>query len=194
MRLFIAVALPEQVKDAIEKAQEELRGALAERSVRWTKRGQLHLTLKFLGDVDPERLDALTHAVGRACEGFGGLQLRAGRIGGFPDLRRPRVVWTRVHDERERLPALQRVVEAAAAGFTAEKPEGAFTGHVTLGRCRTIERSQAEILAKLAGGMENRSFGQWTADRIEIIRSEMAPEGSRYTTVAEIPLAPVTVN
>lgn len=80
-RVFIAISLPEQVKDEIERAQEELRGALPAECVRWTKRGQFHLTLKFLGDVESRRLEALTDSVGRACEGFGILQLRAGRIG-----------------------------------------------------------------------------------------------------------------
>jgi RNA 2',3'-cyclic 3'-phosphodiesterase len=188
-RVFIAIPLPEQVKDEIERAQEELRGALPEECIRWTKRWQFHLTLKFLGDVESQRLEALMNSVGRACEGFGVLQLRAGRIGFFPDLRHPRVVWTRVHDGRQRLPVLQRAVETATAGFTSEEPEGTFTGHVTLGRCKTIKGSQADILAKLAKAMEGRFFGEWTADRIDIIRSELASGGSRYTTLAAVPLA-----
>jgi 2'-5' RNA ligase len=189
-RVFIAISLPEQVKDQIEKAQEELRGALPADCVCWTKRRQFHLTLRFLGAVESQRLDALIDAVRRACEGFGVLQLRAGQIGCFPDLRHPRVVWARVHDRQERLPLLQRAVETATAGFTREEPEGTFTGHVTLGRCKTIKRRHAEILAELAKAMEHSVFGEWTADRADIIRSELASGGSRYTTLAAAPLAP----
>jgi 2'-5' RNA ligase len=188
-RVFIAISLPEHVKDEIERAQEELRDALPRGSVRWTKRGQWHLTLKFLGEVESQRLESLVNSVRRACEEFGVLQLRARRIGFFPDARHPHVVWTRVHDGRERLPLLQRAVETATAGFTSEEPEGTFSGHVTLGRCTTIKRPLAEILSKLAEAMENRFFGEWTADRIEVIRSELASGGSRYTTLAAVPLA-----
>jgi 2'-5' RNA ligase len=191
-RLFIAISLPERVKDEIEKAQNELRGAVPEGSVRWTKRGQLHLTLKFLGDVEAQRLEALASSLARACEQSGALRLLARRIDFFPGLRHPRVVWVGVDDVPERLPVLRRTVEAATAGFTGEEPEKTFTGHVTLGRCKAIKRPQAEILAKAAKTMEQRFFGEWTADRIEIIRSELGSGGSRYTTLFAVSLAAET--
>ncbi len=189
-RVFIAISLPEHVKDEIERAQEQLRSALPGKCVRWSRREQWHLTLKFLGNVESRRLEALTASMRGACAGFGVLQLRAGQIGFFPDARHPRVVWTRVRDGRDWLPSLQRAVETAAAGFTSEAPEPEFTGHVTLGRCRMIKRSQAEMLSMLAKAMEDRVFGEWTADRLEIIRSQLSPGGSRYTTLASLPLAP----
>jgi RNA 2',3'-cyclic 3'-phosphodiesterase len=187
--VFIAISLPEWVRDELERAQEELRGALPGECVRWTKRGQFHLTLKFLGEVESERLEALMNSVRHACEGFGVLRLRAGRIGFFPDLRHPRVIWAQVLDARARLPLLQRAVEASTAGFTGEAPEGTFAGHVTIGRCKMIKRPQSEIMSTLARAMENRFFGEWTAGRIELIRSELASGGPRYTTLAAVPLA-----
>ena len=96
------------------------------------------------------------NSVRGACEGFEVLQLRAEQIGCCPNLSHPRVVWARVHDGQERLPLLQRAVETATAGFTSERPEGTFTGHVTLGRCQAINRRQAELLAKLASACVNR--------------------------------------
>ena len=102
-RLFVAVAIPEVVKAKMEAAQAELRRAVSEHSVRWTRREQFHLTLKFLGDVDAARVEALGEAIRAACRGFGPLHLRAERVGYFPDLRYPRVVWTGVQDQAERL-------------------------------------------------------------------------------------------
>jgi len=188
-RLFIAMSLPVHVQDEIERAQEELRGALSGDCIRWTKPVMFHLTLKFLGDVEPRRVDALTDALRLACEGFGVLPLRAESIGVFPDLRRPRLIWVGVDDARKRLPLLQHAVEAAAAGFTSEGPEGTFIGHVTLGRCKTIKRAQIDMLAELTKVMENRQFGEWTADTVEVVRSEPGPGGSRYTTLSAIPLS-----
>lgn len=188
-RAFVAISLPEHAKDGLERAQEQFRSALHGKCVRWAKREQFHLTLKFLGNVELRRLEALTVSLRAACAGFDALQLRAGRIGFFPDARRPRVVWTQVLDGRDQLPSLQRAVKTAVAGFTGEAPEPAFIGHVTLGRCRTITRSQAEMLSMLAKKMEDSVFGEWTADRLAIIRSQLSPDGSHYTTLASAPLA-----
>ena len=188
-RLFVAISLPEPVKNEIEWAQEQLRSALPRQCVRWARREQFHLTLKFLGNVESRRVEALVASIRAACGQFGVLQLRAGQIGFFPDARRPRVIWTRARDERDLLPSLQRAVETAAAEFTSEAPKPEFTGHVTLGRCRRIRRPQAEMLSMLARAMDDRVFGEWTADRLEIIRSQLSPRGSRYTTLASLPLA-----
>ncbi len=188
-RLFIAISLPEHVKDEIERAQEELESTLPRDCIRWTRRAQFHLTLKFLGDVETQCIDALTNALRLACKGFGVLPLRAGRMGVFPDLRRPRLIWVGVDDAGKRLPLLQHAVEAAAAGFTSQGPEGTFTGHVTIGRCKTIKRPQIDLLAKLAQVMEDRQFGEWTTDTVDLVRSELGPGGSSYTTLSAVTLS-----
>lgn len=183
-RLFIAVRPSERVKDDILKAQAELRTAVPEGAVTWTRREQLHVTLKFLGNVDAGRIDDLIRAAEHACDAFSPLALAAAGIGMFPNARRPRVIWTSVLERRDRLSALQQAVERAAGPFTREPAERRFTGHVTLGRCKAIDRRGAAALGALAQGMENRSFGEWIADSIEIVRSEPGSGGSRYTTLA----------
>jgi len=145
------------------------------------------LTLKFLGNVAAPRVAELIESLRVACSQFKALPLHAERIGFFPNMRYPRVVWAWVHDGGEFLPKLQQAIESSVKNFTVEEPEGEFTGHVTLGRVQRIKRPQAEILAKKALEMVNRSFGEWTANNIELIRSELLPGGSRYTTLAEIP-------
>ena len=187
-RLFIAISLPEEVKDEIEKAQREMREALAGNFVRWTKRAQFHLTLKFLGNVAESRVAGLVTALREACLAFTTLQLRAESVGFFPDLRFPRVVWVGVHDSKEVLALLQNAVEAAAGSFTNEPSETKFTGHVTLGRIPRVKRREAEALEQVALGISDRFFGEWVADRIELIRSELSSSGSHYTTLANIPL------
>jgi RNA 2',3'-cyclic 3'-phosphodiesterase len=182
-RLFIAISLPEPVKDEIEKAQAELRRALPGEFVRWTKREQFHLTLRFLGNVDSQRVSALAESLRNASQEFSSLHLRAERIGFFPDARFPRVIWTWVHDEKESLPVLQAAIESGVREFTTENAEGRFTGHVTLGRVKAIKRPQVEILAQLAERLSKIPFGEWTADKVELIRSELASGGSRYTVL-----------
>ena len=125
-RLFVAVAVPDDVKAKMEAAQADLRRVLPDRNVRWARREQFHLTLRFLGDVEAARVEALAEAIRAACAGFGALHLRAERIGCFPDRGYPRVVWVGVRDQAEQLPRLQQVVQAATEGFTSRTERGAI--------------------------------------------------------------------
>lgn len=138
LRLFVAISLPDAVKDEIEKAQRNLRDALPGNFVRWTKREQFHLTLKFLGNVEEYRAGELSAALRKPCGTFSQLRLRAERIGFFPDARYPRVLWVGVRDAHDALLPLQTAIEAAAKGFTDEQPEKAFSAHVTLGRIQRM--------------------------------------------------------
>ena len=138
--------------------------------------------------MEADRAEALAEAVRHACRGFAPLRLRAERIGFFPNNRLPRVVWVGVRDQQNQLPELQDAVQAATQSFTAEEPEGRFTGHVTLARIKGIRRSEADVLTKAASAMAEKLFGEWTANEVEIMRSELSPQGAKYTSLAAAPL------
>jgi 2'-5' RNA ligase len=205
-RLFVAISPPEAVKDEIEKAQRQLGDALPGKFVRWTKREQFHLTFAFLGDVAEARVAELIEALRNVCRNFLPLRLRAERIGFFPDTRYPRVVWAGVQDEKGVLERLHEAVAAALEFLITENAvqpgsagvpparrqrsqDEAFIGHITVGRIQDLKRPEAEVLAKLALGMTTRFFGEWVADNVELIRSELSSGGSRYTTLATIPFS-----
>lgn len=185
LRLFIAIAVPEEVKTEMEKAQAALMRAVPERAVRWARREQFHLTLRFLGAVETQRVTALLEAVGSVCRNSAPLQLRAEGLGFFPGPSRPRMIWAGVRDSAEQLPLLQHAVQSATQGFTAEAPEERFSGHITLGRSKEISRAEAQALANVAAGLANKLFGAWSAPQIEIMRSELSPEGARHTVLAQ---------
>lgn len=188
IRLFLALPIPDPVKARIERVQDELRPVLPPKAVRWTKREQFHLTLRFLGNVEAPRLPDLSRAVRDACSGVGPLPLRAERIGGFPTLRFPRVLWVWVHDDAEHLVRLQRNIGAAVGDF-AEREEGkAFTGHVTIARLSGLKRAQVETLAKRAHEFVNRRFGEWTAGEVRLMRSELLQSGSVHTVLERFAL------
>jgi len=189
IRAFIALPIPEAVKDEIERVQVELRRVLPEKLVRWTKREQFHLTLKFLGDVEACRVKELTEALREACSGFPALKLRAERVDCFPQPRFPRVAWVWVHDETEQLCVLQRIIESAVGSFTAQKADKKFTGHVTIARISGVKRPQIEALASLVHALTERQFGEWTANEVRFIRSELFQSGAVHSVLAAFPLS-----
>lgn len=187
-RLFVAVTVPEEVKARIIMARDELRGNLPPAAAGWTRPENMHLTLRFLGGVEEARIESLKTSLAQALVGFGTIPLICERLGCFPDLRYPRVVWAWVYDDAERLAQLQRRVAQATDAFTREPAESRFVGHITLARLRQIKRPQAEVIALFVNGAIGRKFGAWTASQVELIRSELSPGGSRYTTLAGIDL------
>jgi RNA 2',3'-cyclic 3'-phosphodiesterase len=188
LRLFLALPIPAEVKVGLSAAQNELRRLLPPRAASWKRAENMHLTLRFLGDVDSSQVEALTASVTAVTTGFGAMPLLAERLGAFPDLRYPRVVWAWAHDAAERLAELQRRVATAANRFTPEPAEERFTGHITLARIKQIKRPQAEVIASFLQRAVNRHFGEWAADHLELIRSELSPDGSRYSCLANFPL------
>lgn len=189
LRLFVALPVPSEIKSSFATAQSRLRDLLPRGSASWTRPENMHLTLRFLGDVSSSQLEPLTAKLAAATAGFGALPLVAERLGCFPDLRYPRVVWAWVHDAADRLAEFQQRVVTATNDYASSPPESRFVGHVTLARLRQIKRPEAETVAAFVNGAVNQRFGEWTVDRLELIRSELAPSGSRYTTLATFPLA-----
>ena len=188
-RLFVAISIPEEIKDSIAAAQSELHRALPECGVTLTRREQLHLTLKFLGNVEAQRVAALNEQLRAACHGFLVLRLRAERVGAFPNLRIPRVIWIGLRDVEGQLLKVQSAVEAASRDFTAEEPEQSFTGHVTLGRARRMSHRESQVLSALLAGMADRFFGEWTASELALMRSEFSADGARHTPIGTVHLS-----
>lgn len=204
-RLFIALAIPHELNRAFEQAQAELGRALREPgpgeqapknakarrdgAFRWTKREQFHLTLRFLGNVPVSRVEELAQAARVVCRAFAPLRLTAARIGVFPNARRPRVIWVGISDLDERLGPLWSAVQSAMQPFTEEQPEREFTGHVTLGRINKLPPTEAKDLARAAVKFDKTVFGEWRANQVELMRSELLPQGARHTVLAALPLA-----
>ena len=137
MRLFVAVPVTEPAREQILKLLGRLRSA--NWPVRWVHDEGLHMTLKFFGEVGPERLDVIAEALRFAAADAGSLALQLSELGAFPSRSRPRVLWVGV-DAPPGLELLQDRIERGceAIGFP---PEGApFQPHITLGRVREGQR------------------------------------------------------
>ena len=188
-RLFIALAVPPEIRVEIGRVQGRLRRDAPPGAIRWTRQEQFHVTLKFLGDIPSAQLAALEPAVYQACAGRPALRLSARGIGCFPNEQRPRGIWIRANDPDGQLAELrQRLDEAMRPFAPMAKPEK-FTGHITLGRFKPGRHAAIEKLLERATVLRDRHFGDWTAVTVEIVRSELSSTGARHTPLASCPLA-----
>jgi 2'-5' RNA ligase len=188
LRLFIAIPVPESVKAALREVQDELKQVVPSKSVAWTKPDNMHLTLRFLGAVERAQLRDLQESLRVAVTGFGPVQVACERLGCFPDLRFPQVVWAWAHDAQELLPQLVQRVNEATAAFAGQAAEARFVGHITLARPRRLRHPEAKALAVVVKAAVAREFGSWSVEALELIRSELSASGSRYTSLARFHL------
>jgi 2'-5' RNA ligase len=188
LRLFVALELPDPILAALDDVQRTLQGKMPTRTVRWVRGEGIHLTLKFLGETPAVQREAITAALAAACAGYPPLTLRAAGLGCFPTSQRPRVIWVGLEGDLERLAALQRAVESALEplGF---RPEGrAFNPHLTLGRLKDASSADVKVVGSVIEGTALGTVGTWTASAVSLMRSELRPDGARYTCLAHVAL------
>jgi 2'-5' RNA ligase len=188
LRLFIALAVPPDVRQEIARAQGQLRRHSPPGAIRWTQPDQFHVTLKFLGDVPAAQVAALKESVSKVCTGFPALPLAAHGIGFFPGAQKPRVIWAGANDDSGQLAELFRQLDEVMRPFApAEKPQR-FTGHITLGRFKPGHHGAISKLLERAAVLRDRHFGDWRAGAVEIIRSELTSTGAVHLPLASFAL------
>jgi len=188
LRLFVAIPVPDAVREKMICVQNELQPLAPHGAVRWTKPEQFHLTLRFLGNVASGRVADLQNSIRAACAGVPALPLRALGVGFFPSARAPRVVWIGVNDDDHHLLGLQRKIEGAVKPFTMEAGTEHFAGHLTLGRFKRSRGLEIRNLASRAKEMEQLTFGEWTAETVELVRSELSKIGTTHSVLETFPL------
>ena len=104
----------------------------------------------------------------------------------FPNLRFPRVIWIGLNDAEQKLSKVQQAIAAACRPLLGQELEERFSGHVTLARVKKLARNQSQVLSSLIAGLENLCFGEWRADEIALMRSELGSEGARHTSIANL--------
>jgi 2'-5' RNA ligase len=184
MRLFVALNPPEAVKRLIHDGTLSLREAGL--PARWVPGCDLHLTLKFLGEIREQRLAATREALCEAVSGCPAFDLHLEGVGAFPSLRRPRVIWLGVEATLP-LRALKHDIEHAFAQLGIERESRAFHPHVTLGRVNDrAQAGQFRELERLAGRIVVQ--GSFRVESVDLMRSRLTPQGARYTIESRAPL------
>lgn len=185
LRLFVACELPEEVRRALGRLQDDLRRLGADR-LRWVRPESIHVTLKFLGDIDEARVDELSAALAEAVGPFE-LRLRLAKLGGFGGARL-RVVWVGLEGDIDGLAALARRVEEALTrlGFPSERRP--FAGHLTLARVPdAVPLAERRQLASLIQRYRSPALPSMILTEVTLMRSVLGPGGSVYSRIAVFP-------
>lgn len=184
MRCFIGIGLPPAVRDAVADA---VRGESAGRGpVAWVAGRNLHVTLKFLGEIRPERVAALGEALAGVAAGFPPFDLDASGGGAFPGPRNPRVLWVGFREPLELVGKLQQNIENALSGAGFPREDRSFHPHITVGRVRGV--LPPAWGDRFVQGLAGRDFGTVPVSSIVLFESRLSPGGAIYSVVREFPL------
>jgi 2'-5' RNA ligase len=185
LRIFCAVELPDDVRARAAAHISHLRAttSAAPLKIGWERAEKLHLTLKFLGELEPARIEALTRAAKRAAESASKFEVTLAEAGAFPASGNARVLWLGLRDETNRLVALHERLEEECARENFPREARAFHPHITIARIR-IPSAAARHLAKLHSetAFDPVSFH---VEEFVIMQSQLGAGGSRYTPLSK---------
>lgn len=184
MRLFVALEIPSSVRENLATLLVSMRAIT--REPRWVRAENLHVTLKFLGEIAEGKVDAIRGAFGNIrSDKPVALEFRG--LGFFPNEKHPRVFWAGM-EASPNLKTLAGDIETAMEKLGIPREKREFSPHLTLAR---FERPRLpEALRKLMADNQQREFGQLRASKFALIQSKLKPTGAEYTTVAIFPFAP----
>lgn len=180
VRAFIAIEIPPAIRQAIHQKTSTLRAELGT-SARWVSPENIHLTLKFLGDISAEHADLLTQALRAEADSVPVFDLHVGGLGSFPNVKRARVLWIGVQAPAE-LEALARRIESACARHGSESETRGFSPHLTIGRVRQGQSLQDEQrIGRALAATKIDSLGTARVDSVHLFKSDLRPDGAVYT-------------
>jgi 2'-5' RNA ligase len=183
IRSFIAVDLPDSLTEALRRASEQLQELLEGMPVRWVPVNNIHLTLKFLGDVSEKNIPMIRQIVQVEAASHEVFEISVGQFGVFPNINRPRVLWVGVEAPDELINLQRRIdMESARLGYAPDQRE--FNPHLTFGR---ISRNASpKQVRKVSDRLRAHKIGFLGAARIvtlTLFRSDLGPGGAVYSKI-----------
>ena len=184
MRLFFAIELSNTTQQAVERAIDAI--GIARPPWRWVATDNFHYTMKFLGEMPDAKLPLLMEAAEAACEGIGPIELGLGALGGFPNLKQPRVLFYEATGEIDSMKTLaSRLDRSLAARVGTEPDRRPFRAHLTIARVKNP--IPPEIADKLAAAEPFESRSE-IIQSLSLMLSELSPKGAKYQCLKEIAL------
>lgn len=184
MRTFIAIELPKEIQSFLSSLQQELKNTGAD--VRWVEPKNIHLTLKFLGEVDEENLSKINSILEDATKDKTSFNIRLAYVGAFPKISFPRVLWAGIDKGEREAKMIATLLEEKLEKIGFPKENRPFSSHITIGRVKsTLNRD------KLVQGLKNlenyfsAKNAQFSVSKITLFKSTLTPKGPIYDILKE---------
>lgn len=181
IRCFLAIEYPKKILDLINQISREMQSAFPPGCVRWVPQKNLHLTVKFLGEITPVQFNELRTNLRPVCADSPPIPLHIMGKGVFPNLRSPKIIWIGAEDSLPLLTFAERCEETCTqTGILTEKRP--FKPHLTIGRTqRDISETHMRWIGEYFRSSPVPEFGHFTADHVILFRSELHPAGPIYS-------------
>ena len=187
MRTFIAIELPQEIKDRLGQLQDKLKKCGAD--VKWVEPKNIHLTLKFLGERDKKKIAQINEIIEETAKANDSFQARIVSIGAFPKIEFPRVIWLGIDKGNEEIKKIARELEEKIVKVGIPKENRSFSSHISIGRLKS-PLNKKELVGELKNlavnfGMENLEFA---VRKITFFKSTLTPTGPIYEPLKEVNL------
>ena len=194
IRAFIAINISPEIKQRLTVLSDDLQRSLRGVPLRWVPVENIHLTLKFLGDVSEANLDLLKKLLKSESAAHPVFELSAGELGAFPSIRRPRVIWVNIQAPSE-LAALQRGIDIETSRMGYAREDRPFSPHLTLGRVsRNADADDHHRISEVLGAFKVGFIGAANVRQVHLYRSDLQPSGAIYTLIYSANLGVTTEN
>lgn len=184
IRAFIAIPLDLKIQQAIERIQNHLKKTNSE--VKWVKPENIHITLKFLGDIDLRQINSVKEVLANLTQNTKRFTIELTRLGAFPNIDRPRTLWVGLKDSKQRLNQFSMSLEKALGKIRFQAYEKSFSPHITIGRIRSSENIKALSRSILEYHVPE-GLSQTTSN-ITLYKSTLNSEGPAYEPLYQIKL------
>lgn len=179
IRCFVAIEIPEAIRTLLISAQEDLRKDI--RGASWVKSGNIHLTLKFLGDVAPSQISVIKNGIEQVTDTRSSFSMEIGGIGAFPNLTRPRIIWAGVKSGADEVTAIAREINAGLSLHGYEPDEKRFRPHLTLARLK--RRVNLKPFVDVFRQYDTINGATMVVNQIQVVQSRLRPSGAIYTSL-----------
>jgi 2'-5' RNA ligase len=183
IRAFIAIDLSSDIQHRLDEVVQNYKNQLPKIPIRWVAASNIHLTLKFLGDVSVSNLNMLTDLIQTEISSHHQFDISVGGAGAFPNNRQPRIIWIGVEAPQE-LAAIQNGIEATTGRLGYTREERSFSPHLTLGRVSRNATSQdVKAISKALDTTRVGFLGVTCVEQVHLYRSDLQLTGAVYTQI-----------
>lgn len=181
MRLFIAIKLPQVLIEALTSVQAQLAKRVPSGAVKWVRPNQIHITLRFLGEVEPDNVSEIKDRLMEITTYFRPFTIRPTGLSGFPTPSAPRVIFVGLEGEINILNSLAQQIDNEVGRYGSHQEDRAFHPHLTLGRLTKSYIAHASLIGRLIREHQIPQLPSWLASEVYLIQSQLKPDGPEYT-------------